>query len=32
VWGICAVAYIKGYITLDGLAALMGLPQLSTVR
>ena len=32
VWAVSAVAYVKGYITLDGLAALMGLPQLSTVR
>jgi predicted secreted protein len=32
VWGVCAVGYINGYITLDGLASLMGLPQLSTGR
>ena len=32
VWGVCAVGYIKGYVTLDGLASLMGLPQLSTGR
>ena len=32
VWSLCAVAYAKGYITLDGLADLMGLPQLNSVR
>jgi predicted secreted protein len=32
VWAICAVAYAEGFITLDGLAALMGLPQLSGAR
>ena len=32
VWGLCAVAYAKGYVTLDGLADLMGLPQLNSVR
>ncbi len=28
VWGLCAWAYVRGYVTLDGLASLMGLPQL----
>jgi predicted secreted protein len=28
VWALCALGYTKGYITLDGLAGLMGLPQL----
>ena len=23
-WAICAVAYLKGWVTLDGLAALLG--------
>jgi predicted secreted protein len=32
VWGLCAVAYLNGFVTLDGLAALMGLPELNKVR
>ena len=32
VWGLCAVAYAKGYVTLDGLASLMGLPQFISVQ
>jgi predicted secreted protein len=27
VWGICAVIYVNGWITLDSLAVLMGFPQ-----
>jgi len=26
VWGICAVVYAKGLVTLDGLASLFGFP------
>ena len=26
VWAICAVVYVKGLVTLDGLAALLGFP------
>ena len=25
-WGICAVVYVNGLVTLDGLAALLGFP------
>jgi predicted secreted protein len=32
VWGAAALAYTRGYFTLDGLAGLMGLPQLSSGR
>ena len=27
VWGICAVIYVNGWITLDSLAVLVGFPQ-----
>ena len=27
VWGICAVIYVNGWVTLDSLAALAGFPQ-----
>jgi predicted secreted protein len=27
VWGICAVIYVSGWITLDSLGVLMGFPQ-----
>jgi len=27
VFGLCAVVYVNGLVTLDGLAALMGVPQ-----
>ena len=27
VWGVCAVLYSKGLVTLDGLSSLMGFPQ-----
>ena len=27
VFGLCAVVYVNGLVTLDGLAALMGMPQ-----
>ena len=29
VWGVCAVVYVKGWVTLDGLAALLGVPALN---
>ena len=32
IWGLGAVAYAKGYVTLDGLASLMGLPQFISVQ
>lgn len=27
VWGICAVIYVNGWVTLDSLALLLGFPQ-----
>ena len=27
VWGICAVIYVNGWVTLDSLAVLIGFPQ-----
>jgi predicted secreted protein len=27
VWGICAVIYVNGWVTLDSLAVLVGFPQ-----
>jgi predicted secreted protein len=27
VWGVCAVLYAKGLVTLDGLSSLVGFPQ-----
>jgi predicted secreted protein len=27
VWAICAFVYVKGLVTIDGLAALFGFPQ-----
>jgi predicted secreted protein len=29
VWGVCAILYGKGLVTLDGLSTLMGFPQQS---
>jgi len=28
IWGVSALAYVKGWVTLDGLTALLGLPHL----
>jgi predicted secreted protein len=27
VWGLCAVVYVNGWVSLDGLAAMAGFPQ-----